>query len=288
MTSAVEPSQGAMDDSALEAAVAVLRSRIPETPEIFLVLGSALGDVAHSVEDPVEIPFTQIPGLPDSTVKGHAGRFVAGRLGGRSVLVQSGRYHAYEGHPYGVVVAPVRIAHRLGASGFIVTNAAGGIREGLRPGDIVGIVDHLNLHFDGPLAGPVRTGETRFPDMTHAYDPALAAHAARVAEDLGIRLKQGVYAGLMGPAYETPAEIRMLRSLGADTVGMSTVPSVVVARSRGMRVLGFSLVTNVAAGLGDGTIQHEEVMVEGRRSGATLGDLIQEVVRRWDEASSVS
>lgn len=279
------PNQGPMNDEELKAAAAILLGRIPETPEIFLVLGSALGGVADAVENPVEIPFTDIPGLPASTVKGHAGRFVAGRLGGRSVLVQSGRYHAYEGYPYSVVVAPVRIAQLIGASSLIVTNAAGGIREGLRPGDIVGIVDHLNLHFRSPLEGPVREGETRFPDMTHAYDPALVAHAARVAEDMGLRLSEGIYASLAGPAYETPAEIRMLRALGADTVGMSTVPSVTVARNRGMRVLGFSLVTNVAAGLGAGVLDHEEVMAEGRQGGAVLGDLIREVVRRWDEAS---
>jgi len=275
--------QGPMNDDQLKAAAAVLRTRLHQPPEIFLVLGSALGGVADAVEDAVEIPFTDIEGLPDSTVKGHAGRFVAGRLGGRSVLVQSGRYHAYEGHPYEVVVAPVRIAHLLGATTFIVTNAAGGIREGLRPGDIVGIVDHLNLHFRSPLRGPVREGETRFPDMTRAYDPGLVAHAAAVASEMGLRLHEGVYASLAGPAYETPAEIRMLRTLGADTVGMSTVPSVTVARNRGMRVLGFSLVTNVAAGLGEGVLDHEEVMEEGRRGGRVLGELILEVVRRWDE-----
>jgi len=273
-----------MNDEQLREATEMLRSRIDEAPEIFLVLGSALGGVADAVENAVEVPFTEIAGLPDSTVKGHAGRFVAGRLGGRPVLVQSGRYHAYEGHPYEVVVAPVRIAHLLGASSFIVTNAAGGIREGLRPGDIVGIVDHLNLHFRSPLAGPVRAGETRFPDMTRAYDPALVSHAASVADDMGLRIHEGVYASLAGPAYETPAEIRMLRTLGADTVGMSTVPSVTVARNRGMRVLGFSLVTNVAAGLGEGVLDHEEVMEEGRRGGSVLGELICEVVRRWDEA----
>lgn len=282
------PTQGPMNDAQLAAAASVLRSRIADTPEIFIVLGSALGGVADAVEDPVEIPFTEIDGLPKSTVKGHAGRFVAGRLGGRPVLVQSGRYHAYEGHPYEVVVAPVRIAHLMGASSFIVTNAAGGIRDGLRPGDIVGIADHLNLHFRSPLEGPVRAGETRFPDMTQAYDPALLSHAAAVADDMGLQLHTGVYASLAGPAYETPAEIRMLRAMGADTVGMSTVPSVTVARNRGMRVLGFSLVTNAAAGLGEGALDHEEVMEEGRRGGAILGDLICEVVRRWDEASPAS
>ncbi len=277
------PVQGAMNDAEIHAAAAKLEQRIPEPPEIFLVLGSGLGGVADAVENPIEIPFTDIAGLPGATVKGHAGRFVSGSLEGRPVLVQSGRYHAYEGHPYEVVVAPLRIAHRVGAEAFIVTNAAGGIREGMTPGDIVAISDHLNLHFASPLRGPVRAGEVRFPDMTEAYDAGLRAHAIRVAEEIGTPISEGVYASLGGPAYETPAEIRMLRTFGADLVGMSTVPSVTVARTRGMRVLGFSLVTNVAAGLGEGVLDHAEVMEEGQKGGKVLGELIRQVVARWDD-----
>lgn len=278
-------SQGPMNDAEVHAAAARIRRDLDEPPEIFVVLGSGLGDIADAVESPIRLPFTDIQGLPDSTVKGHAGRFVAGRLNGRPVLVQCGRYHHYEGHPYGVVVAPVRIARRLGIRSFIVTNAAGGIRQDLRPGRIVAISDHLNLHGGNALRGPVREGETRFPDMTEPYDAEYRAHAARVAASMDIDLTEGVYASLPGPAYETSAEIRMLRTLGADTVGMSTVPSVTVARNLGMRVLGFSLVTNSAAGLGGGVIHHDEVMEEGKRGGRVLGRLICEVIRRWDQVA---
>jgi len=273
-----------MDDQELDGAAAALRGRIAEEPEIFLVLGSGLGGVADAVEGAVEIPFDEIDGLPSSTVKGHAGRFVSGRLEGRPVLVQSGRYHAYEGHPLQTVVAPVRIAHRLGARTLIVTNAAGGIREGFLPGSIAMLSDHLNLHFRSPLEGPVRSGESRFPDMTQVYDPALRALARQVAAEAGVSLLEGVYASLGGPAYETPAEIRMLRAMGADMVGMSTVPTATVARNRGMRTLGFSLITNAAAAEGNSPLDHAEVMDEGVRGGAVLGELIRGVVARFDEA----
>lgn len=273
-----------MLDQELDGAAAALRGRIAEEPEIFLVLGSGLGGVADAVEGAVEIPFDEIDGLPSSTVKGHAGRFVSGRLEGRPVLVQSGRYHAYEGHPLQTVVAPVRIAHRLGARTLIVTNAAGGIREGFLPGSIAMLSDHLNLHFRSPLEGPVRSGESRFPDMTQVYDPALRALARQVAAEAGVSLLEGVYASLGGPAYETPAEIRMLRAMGADMVGMSTVPTATVARNRGMRTLGFSLITNAAAAEGNSPLDHAEVMDEGVRGGAVLGELIRGVVARFDEA----
>jgi purine-nucleoside phosphorylase len=259
-----------------------------EPPELFLVLGSGLGGVAGAVEDAVEVPFTDIAGLPDVTVIGHAGRFLAGRLEGRPVLVQSGRYHAYEGHRYDVVVAPLRIAHAVGAGTFVVTNAAGGIREGMIPGDIVLISDHLNFHFASGLRGAVRDGEVRFPDMTEAYDRGLRAHAQAVAGSIGMDLAEGVYASMPGPAYETPAEVRMLRTLGADLVGMSTVPSVTVARARGMRVLGLSMVTNVAAGLGEGGLDHAEVMEVGRSGGQRLEQLVRGIVARWDEAAARS
>ncbi len=273
-----------MLDRELDDAAAALRGRIAEEPEIFLVLGSGLGGVADAVEGAVEIPFDEIDGLPSSTVEGHAGRFVSGRLEGRPVLVQSGRYHAYEGHPLQTVVAPVRIAHRLGARTLIVTNAAGGIREGFLAGSIAMLSDHLNLHFRSPLEGPVRSGESRFPDMTQVYDPALRALARQVAGEAGVPLLEGVYASLGGPAYETPAEIRMLRVMGADMVGMSTVPTATVARNRGMRTLGFSLITNAAAAVGNSPLDHAEVMDEGVRGGAVLGELIRGVVARFDEA----
>ncbi len=273
-----------MNDPEIHAAASRLRSLLAEPPELFIVLGSGLGAVAGAVEDRVEVPFTDLTGLPDATVTGHAGRFVGGRLEGRPVLVQSGRYHAYEGHPYDVVVAPLRIAHRAGAGAFLVTNAAGGIREGMTPGDIVLISDHLNFHFASGLRGRVRDGEVRFPDMTEAYDRGLRAHARAVADEVGVPVSEGVYASMPGPAFETPAEVRMLRTLGADLVGMSTVPSVTVARARGMRVLGMSMVTNVAAGLGEGVLDHEEVMEVGRSGGERLETLVRGIVARWDDA----
>lgn len=275
-----------MLDHELDAAAAALEGRIGVEPEILLVLGSGLGAMADAVEDAVEISFAEIDGLPASTVQGHAGRFVAGHLQGRAVLVQSGRYHAYEGHTLQTVVAPVRIAHRMGVRTLIVTNAAGGIREGFVPGSIALISDHLNLHFRSALEGPVRSGETRFPDMTEVYDPGLRRLAHRVAEDAGVPLLEGVYASLGGPAYETPAEIRMLRGMGADMVGMSTVPTATVARSRGMRTLGFSLITNAAAALGNSPLDHAEVMEEGRRGGVALGEVIRGVIARLDESEA--
>jgi purine-nucleoside phosphorylase len=277
-----------VNDAEIHAAASRLRALMPGPPELFLVLGSGLGGVAGSVEDAVELSFTDIAGLPDATVRGHAGRFIAGRLEGRPVLVQSGRYHAYEGHPYDIVVAPLRIAHAVGAETFVVTNAAGGIRAGMTPGDIVLILDHLNFHFTSGLRGPVRDHEVRFPDMTEAYDHGLRAHALTVAAAIGVDLTEGVYASMPGPAYETPAEVRMLRTLGADLVGMSTVPSVTVARARGMRVLGFSMVTNVAAGLGEGGLDHADVMEVGRRGGARLEQLLRGIVARWDETVAAS
>ncbi len=255
-------------------AEAVLRARLPDSPEVFLVLGSGLGSVVEAVEEPVEVPFAEIPGFPPPGVPGHAGRFVGGKLAGRRVLVQAGRYHLYEGHPAEVVAAPVRAAAALGIRTVVLTNAAGGIHAHLEPGDLLLIHDHLNLMWRNPLAGPVREGEVRFPDMSAPYDPELQALAEKVARRLRIRLPRGTYAAVLGPAYETSAEVRMLGALGADVVGMSTVPEVLVARAAGLRVLAFSLVTNRATGLGTGGLRHEEVLEAGRRGGELLARLL--------------
>ncbi len=260
-------------------AAQVLASRLDGVPDVMLVLGSGLGPLADAVDDPTVVPFQDLPGFPPPGVEGHAGRWVHGRLEGRPVLVQQGRYHLYEGHSPDVVALPVRTARALGADTLIVTNAAGGIREDLGPGSLVMLDDHLNLQFRSPLTGPVREGEVRFPDMTEAYDRRLMAVAEAAASSEGIELSRGVYAAVPGPAYETPAEIRMLEGMGADVVGMSTVPEVLAARASGMRCLGFSLVTNPAAGRVPEPLDHADVMEVGRTAGVTLERLLRAVLR---------
>jgi purine-nucleoside phosphorylase len=264
--------------SLAERAAEALAGRLPDRPELLLILGSGLGHVADAVDDAVVIPFEDLPGFPAPSVAGHAGRYVSGRLEGRRVLVQQGRYHVYEGYPPEVVSLPVRTARAVGIQSMIVTNAAGGIRRDLGPGSIVLLDDHINLQFISPLTGPLRGGEQRFPDMSAPYDPGWMARAESVALSLGIPLSRGVYVAVTGPSYETPAEVRMLERMGADVVGMSTVPEVIVARAGGMRCLAFSLVTNPAAGRTTRPLDHAEVMEVGRRAGATLERLLRGVV----------
>ena len=258
----------------------VLRERLPEMPSVALVLGSGLGDLADAVDDATVVPFEELPGFPASGVQGHAGRFVGGMLSGRYVLVQAGRYHVYEGYPNEVVVAPVRAMAALGITDLILTNAAGGVDPLLEPGDLVLLDDHINLMFKHPLVGPVQDGEARFPDMSEPYDRGLRALALSVAGELDIPLREGVYAAVTGPSYETPAEVRMLGRMGAHTVGMSTVPEATVAAALGLRCLGFSMVTNKAAGLSLEPLGHEEVMEVGAAAGKDLGRLLEALVGR--------
>lgn len=224
--------------------------------------------------------------MPGTTVESHSGRFVAGMLEGVPVLVQAGRYHLYEGHTPGTVAAPVRLGRAVGADTLFVTNAAGGIAPGLGPGSLVLIRDHLNLQGASPLTGPVWSGEERFPDLTRAYDPDLRTSALAVARERGISLTEGVYAGLPGPSFETPAEIEMLARLGADVVGMSTVPEVIAARAGGTRCLGFSLVSNLAAGRSAEPLSHREVMEVAREAGGRLDTLIRGVLREMVRGSA--
>lgn len=261
-----------------EAVARALQERLPWTPEVLAVLGSGLGGLAGAVEDPVSIPFQELPGLPSAGVGGHQGRFVAGSLEGRRILVQAGRFHLYEGHPASVVVAPVRAAALLGIPTLLVTNAAGGVNPALGPGALMLIRDHLNLMGRNPLVGPGEAGEPRFPDMSAAYDPELRARTRATAEGLGIPLEEGVYAAVSGPSYETPAEVRMIGLLGGDAVGMSTVPEVIAARARGMRVLGVSLITNSAAGISSGALSHEEVLAAGQEAAPRFQRLIRGVL----------
>ena len=264
----------------LDEARAFIRERIPEEPEIHLVLGSGLGGLADGVSDPVSIAFEDVPGFPGAGIIGHAGRFIWGFLGGKRVLVQSGRFHFYEGYPSSLVVAPVRLGAALGAHTVILTNAAGGVRPDLVPGSILLLDDHLNLQGRNPLSGPVEGEEERFPDMSAPYDIELQSLAIDVAEDLEIPISQGTYAAVLGPSYETPAEVRFYRQAGADAVGMSTVPEVIVGRAAGSRVLAFSLITNLAAGIGPGMLEHQEVLDVGREAGGRLALLVREVLGR--------
>ena len=264
----------------VEAGAAVLRARLSTVPDVLLVLGSGLGPLADAVENPEEVPFQEVAGLPGAAVVGHAGRWVSGSLEGRGVLVQSGRFHYYEGHGAGVITAPVRIAARMGIRTVILTNAAGGIAPRLAPGDIMLVEDHVNLMWRSPLAGPAYPGEERFPDMSAPYDPGLQALARASAAELGIPLQRGTYAAMLGPSYETPAEVRMLGRLGVDAVGMSTVPEVIAVRAAGSRALAFSLITNKAAGLSDEPLGHDDVVKVGREAAGSLEAVIRRVLAR--------
>jgi purine-nucleoside phosphorylase len=251
--------------SELAAAVAAVRARTAATPEFALVLGSGLGPLADAVEDAVAIPAEEVPGYPRPTVTGHAGRLVLGRLAGRAVLVVQGRVHLYEGHPPRALGFPVRLAHALGARRLLLTNAAGGLRPEWPPGTLMLIEDHLALAFASPLAGPVEEGEARFPDLSAPYDPSWIALAERVARNINLTARRGVYVWTAGPSYETPAEIRFFQRIGGDAVGMSTVPEAIQAAALGMKVLGITTITNLAAGLHGAPLTHEEVLEVGRR-----------------------
>lgn len=242
-------------------AAEAIRKRIHSDPKIGLVLGSGLGILAEEIEKDEAIDYGEIPHFPVSTVEGHAGRLVLGHLESQSVVAMQGRFHFYEGYGLQEVTFPIRVMKALGVETLIVTNAAGGIHTDFEAGDLMLIRDHLNLMFTNPLIGPNHPEwGVRFPDMSEAYDPGYGQLAKRVAEAQGFTLREGVYAGLTGPSYETPAEIRMLRKLGADAVGMSTVPEVIVARHAGMRVIGISCISNLAAGILPQPLSHEEVM----------------------------
>ena len=244
---------------ALEQAKKAIAERI-ETADVAMVLGSGLGDYANGLGEARAIPYAEIPHMPLSGVSGHAGNLVTGRRGGQRVVAMQGRSHLYEGNSPADVVFGVRLMALLGAKTLIVTNAAGGIATGLAPGDLMAISDHLNLTGTSSLIGPNdhRRGP-RFLDMSAAYDAELIESAERVASEQSFELQRGVYAGLLGPAYETPAEVRMLKTLGADAVGMSTVLEVLAARHMGLRVLGISCISNLAAGISEGPLSHEEV-----------------------------
>lgn len=245
----------------IEEAAAYIRTKTPFKPEVGLILGSGLGILADLIEQGVTIPYGEIPHFPQSTVEGHAGELLIGQIQGRAVVMMKGRFHMYEGYGPEVTAFPVRVMKALGVSSLLVTNAAGGVNTDYRAGDLMLIADHLNMTGRNPLIGPNDNAlGVRFPDMSEAYSRRLRDLAKRVAQEKGIPLQEGVYAGLLGPSYETPAEIRMLRVLGGDAVGMSTVSEVIVARHAGIEVLGISCISNMAAGILDQPLSHEEVM----------------------------
>jgi purine-nucleoside phosphorylase len=263
----------------VQTAAAFVRARVPAAPEIAIVLGSGLGAFASHVEAAVVLPYEQIPGWPPATVIGHAGKLVTGIVRGRPVAVLSGRAHFYEGNPMANVVFATRVVGALGAKALLLTNAAGGINTSFSQGALMVIDDHINLVGTNPLIGPndERFGP-RFPDMTEVYTKRLRAVADRAAARHGLQLAHGIYVGLHGPSYETPAEIRFLRTIGADAVGMSTVAEAIVARHIGLEVLGLSCITNMAAGVLPQPLNHAEVMETAQRVRGAFIALIEEIV----------
>lgn len=262
-----------------------LRHRVPRAvPKVGLVLGSGLGDVVERFEARVDVPYGEIPHFPSSTVEGHAGQLVFGRWSGQDVVAMRGRVHLYEGYSASEVVFPIRVMLALGAKVLIVTNAAGGIDPHFATGDLMLISDHLNLTGTNPLVGPNDPAwGPRFPDVTHAYDPKLREIARAASKALKLPLHEGVYAGLLGPSYETPAEIRMLRTMGAAAVGMSTVLEVIAAAHAGARILGISCISNPAAGLTDAPLDHEEVQEAAYAAREHLGALVEALVSQVGE-----
>lgn len=259
----------------------VIDERVGPMPTIAVVLGSGMGDFVTGMTDRRTLPYTEIPGFPETRVPGHHGNIVVGQVGGVEVVALQGRFHYYEGHALSTVTLPVRVLSLLGVRTLILTAATGGIREDLGAGDLVILTDHLNLIGENPLRGPNddRMGP-RFPDMTEVYSARLHRIAREVSRIIEIDVKDGVYACLPGPSYETPAEVRMLRTLGADVVGMSTVPEAIVARHCGMDVVAFAIVANAAAGISDTPITHEEVLLAVAQAGPRLAMLITELVAR--------
>lgn len=264
MTGQTEPS---FLSTALDEAVRAIRAKSSLAPVVGVVLGSGLGAFGDALDERFAIPYGEIPHMPRSTIVGHAGNLCLGRKGGVAVACLQGRVHMYEGHAPDKVTFGVRLLARLGCRAVLLTNAAGGIAAAMRPGDLMLIVDHLNLTGRNPLVGPNDDSlGPRFPDMTTAYDPRLCDAARCAAKDVGLSLHEGVYAGLLGPTYETPAEVRMVRGLGADAVGMSTVPEIIALRHQRVPAAAISCITNLAAGISPHELNHAEVEATAKRS----------------------
>ncbi len=267
-----------MTPQKLTEAVDFIRRKITANPTVGLILGSGLGGFARELENPVVIPYSDIPHFPVSTVAGHAGNLFVGKLGPHTVAVLQGRVHYYEGHPLETVVFPARVLVRLGCGRLVITNAAGGL-AGMKPGDLALISDHINMLGANPLRGPnFDELGPRFPDMSNLYDAQLRQIARDVAARIGLDLKEGVYAAMMGPSYETPAEVRMMGILGAQMVGMSTVPEAIAAHHMGARILGISCISNFAAGISPHPLSHGEVQETANAISETFHRFVRELV----------
>jgi purine-nucleoside phosphorylase len=264
----------------IQNAAGFLKEKYTNTPKVGLILGSGLGVLADEIENPVKIPYNEIPNFPISTVEGHAGQLVFGLLNGVEVIAMQGRFHFYEGYGMDKVTFPVRVMKELGVGMLIVTNAAGGVNESFEAGDLMIITDHINFMGTNPLIGPndSKLG-ARFPDMSEPYSKELRGIAKEIAAQINLNVKEGVYFGNPGPVYETPAEVRMVRTLGGDAVGMSTVPEVIVARHSGMKVLGISCISNMASGILDQPLTHDEVIETTERVKANFLLYIKEIVK---------
>ena len=257
-----------------------IKSIIKDTPDVAVILGSGLGPLAEEINQPTVIDYGSIPNFPVSTVAGHEGKLVYGELSGKKILAMKGRFHYYEGNDMQTVTLPVRVFKKLGIESIIITNAAGGLGDNLEPGDIMIIKDHISLFVPSPLRGAnLDEFGVRFPDMSNVYSNDYATLCKKCAESIGINIKEGVYSFFSGPRYETPADIRALKVLGADATGMSTVPEAIVARHCGMKILGLSLITNKAAGLSKTPLAHEEVVTIAKKAEKNMISLVKEFLK---------
>ncbi len=265
----------------IQDSVQAVQAQTPLVPEIGIVLGSGLGTLAEMLSETIAIPYSDIPHFHGTTIEGHSGRMILGRLAGVPAVLLQGRFHRYEGYPMEEVVFPTRVISALGIHSLILTNAAGGVNTRFRPGDLMLIEDHLNLMADNPLMGPnMAELGPRFPDLSEAWSRLCLDAFESSARQLDIPITRGVYAGVLGPTYETPAEVRMLRVLGADAVGMSTIPEAIAANHLGVRVAGVSCITNLAAGLSGARLNHQDVLRNSRLAAGKLCKLIENVVPR--------
>lgn len=259
-----------------------IRQKIHKPPFVAVVLGSGLGNLTNYIQNKIEFPYDEIPNFPRTTVPGHEGRLIFGELGGRNIVAMKGRFHYYEGWNMNEVVFPLRIFKLLGVNNLLLTNAAGGINTQFKPGDLMLIKDHIGFLAENPLRGKnMDEFGPRFPDMSQVYDRELVEISTECAIKLHYEVRRGIYAYAKGPSFETPAEIRAFRILGADAIGMSTVPEATIARHMGMRVLGISCITNMAAGVLDQTLNHEEVMEAGKKVEEKFSNLVTEIVKAW-------
>lgn len=274
-----------MNMETVKQTVAYIAEKIQVQPKVGLILGSGLGVLADEIEQPIKIKYEEIPNFPESTVEGHAGQLVIGELQGLPVLAMQGRFHYYEGYGLDQVTFPIRVMKELGIEQLVVTNAAGGINPSFSPGDLMLITDHINNVGANPLIGPNDPAYgVRFPDMSTAYNQELQEMAKKAAAKLAFSLQEGVYVWNSGPSYETPAEIRMLQKIGGDAVGMSTVPEVIIARHASMNVLGISCISNMAAGIMDQPLSHDEVMETTEKVKEQFLSLVKEIILMMKES----